>query len=133
MLCAYSYNCSETITRVQCSQVFKTSSTYSTKEETLREERLSEIIQSDYLSTTVLLLESYQVTYNSVKNEVNNKKMHRHQKYLTVESPISKPLPIPRRYTDFAQFLWVFPRLSCLLIPLTTLWVSYKIAQIMRQ
>ena len=97
MLCAYSYNCSEMITWVQCSRVFKTSSTYSTKEETLREERLSEIIQSDYLSTAVLLLESYQVTYNSVKNEVNNKKMHRHQKYLPMESPISKLPPIPRR------------------------------------
>lgn len=97
-LCAYSWNCVENTTRVQPSWVFETSSAYSTKEETLREECSSEIVQTDYLSTAVLLLESYLVTYNSVKNEVNNKiKMHRHQKYLTTESLISKPLPVPGR------------------------------------
>lgn len=44
MLCVYSYDCTETVTRVQCPRAFKAPFSYSTKKETLWEESLSEFI-----------------------------------------------------------------------------------------
>lgn len=51
----------------------KTAFSYSAKRESLRGESLSEIISLNYFSITILLLESYLVPYNSVKNYVNKK------------------------------------------------------------